>query len=681
MKGEKSDLHDNYVPVLEEAEKQADDKRFFHWELEFPEVFVDLKQSKWLENPGFDAVVGNPPYVRMEEFKELKNYFRKVYEVYAERTDLYGYFIEKALELVAQKKQLGFIVSNKWMRANYGKPIQSLIEDSAAAKHIIDFGDLPVFNASTYPLILILSKYKDSKPDGISVQVPNLDFSDLDDFVNETSIPFSQDQLREMGWALLGNPGLGILSTIRKDATKLIDFIDSPPLMGVKTGLNEAFVVDDVTKEKLITQDSKSQELLYPLRTGRDVRRYAIADTNEYLIYAKHGIEIENYPAIKDYLSNYKSKLEGRATDQKWFELQQPQEAYEEKFKHPKIINPDLAERGRFYLDKDGIFTTNTAYFIPVADYYLLAILNLKLANFFLASTSAEYRGGYMRLFGQYVEELPIREIDFSKFNVDENSQYLEKLSDQFLQYFEEASADELLELTDELITDEDEYRLPVIHDFLADLAEKMLENNKEKQRLDNALDPFKFLNRGVEFNTFSDVFADAIKYGEQLTDGVDIGTVHHDIEKLRLKPDKSNGSTWLLSAQLKHRDPDTGWDDWIKEDEHTIRRTTHDIFQFEVSDEKARYWQQSFEVLDDFKNSGNFPGGKTRSTFEKLMKSKVPVFDENANIEPLIELREELAEVNEKIEKTDWLIDQVVYQLYGLSEDEIEIVEKSVSS
>lgn len=227
-----------------------------------------------------------------------------------------------------------------------------------------------------------------------------------------------------------------------------------------------------------------------------------------------------------------------------------------------------------------------------------------------------------------------------------------------------------------------------------------MLELNKEKQRLVNALDPFKFLNKGVAFKPFKEVFAEAIKYGQQLTDEVDIGTVHHDIEGLRLRP--SNGwdrshrrgqgtggqakrshpsgkAPWLLSARLKHRDPETDWDDWIKEDEHTIRRTTHNIYRFELSDEEARYWQQAFEVLDEFENSGTFPGGKTRTTHEKLMKSEVPVFDESANIEPLIELHEELAEVKEKIRKTDWLIDQVVYRLYGLSEEEIEVVEGRV--
>jgi len=237
--------------------------------------------------------------------------------------------------------------------------------------------------------------------------------------------------------------------------------------------------------------------------------------------------------------------------------------------------------------------------------------------------------------------------------------------------------ASDLLNLTNKLITDNETYRLPLIHDFLADLSEQMLEFNEEKQRLNDALDPFKFLNKGVAFKTFSEVFAEAIKYGTQITDEVDIGVVHRNIEALRLRPD---GDEWVLSARLKHKDPEEDWDEWIKEDGNIVR-TTPDIYRLELPEKQARYWQQCFEVLDQFEHTSGrlFPGGKTSSTQNKLMRAEVPVFDDSANIKPLMELQEELAAVKEKIEKTDWLIDQVVYQLYGLSEEEIEIVEGSV--
>jgi len=116
------------------------------------------------------------------------------------------------------------------------------------------------------------------------------------------------------------------------------------------------------------------------------------------------------------------------------------------------------------------------------------------------------------------------------------------------------------------------------------------------------------------------------------------------------------------------------------KRDDGNIVRSTHPVYRFDLSDEQAHYWQQAFEVLEEFENSSTIPGGKTRTTHEKLMKTKVAVFDDNANIQPLIELREELAEVNQKIEKTDGLIDQVVYQLYGLSEEEVAVVEGNIN-
>jgi hypothetical protein len=221
--------------------------------------------------------------------------------------------------------------------------------------------------------------------------------------------------------------------------------------------------------------------------------------------------------------------------------------------------------------------------------------------------------------------------------------------------------------------------------ELLNNLTGKIIEQYKQQKKLRSALDPFKFLNKGVRFKRFSDVFSEAIKYGRQFTGEIDIGAVHHDIEGLQLHPqnssddlESSDESAWLLSLQLKHRDPETGWADWLKEDGKIVR-STQPVYQFELTEKEGRYWQQAFEVLGEFTNFNNFPSGKTRTTHEKLMISDVPIFNANVEIEKLVELREELADINQKIEKTDWLIDQVVYQLYGLSEEEIEIVEGNV--
>ncbi len=121
----------------------------FDWNKEFPDVF---------EKGGFDAVIGNPPYVRQELLKGQKEYFNGHYEVYHGVADLYAYFIEKGISLLKDGGQFSYIVANKWMRANYGKPLRSWLK-SKRIEEIIDFGDLPVFKqATTYPCILRVAK-------------------------------------------------------------------------------------------------------------------------------------------------------------------------------------------------------------------------------------------------------------------------------------------------------------------------------------------------------------------------------------------------------------------------------------------------------------------------------------------------------------------------------------------
>jgi hypothetical protein len=405
---------EEHVDTVEAAEQLADEKRVFHWELEFPEVFYELDPPGDRDNPGFDAVIGNPPYVRMEQFKDLKNFLRNDYEIHAERTDLYGYFIEQALDLAAQEQRMGFIVSNKWLRANYGESIRDLIQETATARQVIDFGDLPVFDATTYPLILVAETGQSDEAEGISARIPHLDFDDLGDVVDEVCVPFTQEQLRGMGWASLGNPGFDVLAEIQSGALRLEDYVGSPPLRGIVSGCNEAFTVDEKTCEQLIESDSGSEELIHPVRTGRDVRRYVLENPGTYLIYAKHGIDIGQYPAVEAHLRQHKEKLENRATDQAWYELQQPQEAYEEKFKQSKIVYPDIAEQVRFHLDSKGCLLRSKASFIPKADNYLLALLNSQVTNFYLQSVTASYRGGYMSMKAQYIENIPIREIEFT---------------------------------------------------------------------------------------------------------------------------------------------------------------------------------------------------------------------------------------------------------------------------
>jgi hypothetical protein len=136
---------------------------------------------------------------------------------------------------------------------------------------------------------------------------------------------------------------------------------------------------------------------------------------NIFLIYTYHGIKIENYPAILEHLKKFSLKLKNRATKQEWYELQQPQFNYVRQLDNPKIVFPDIAKGPRFYLDKEGHYCSNTVYFIPGDDLFLLGLLNSKVGFFYFKNKCAGLEGKneiYLRFFGQYLKDFPVHLIN-----------------------------------------------------------------------------------------------------------------------------------------------------------------------------------------------------------------------------------------------------------------------------
>jgi len=141
---------------------------------------------------------------------------------------------------------------------------------------------------------------------------------------------------------------------------------------------------------------------------GKDIRKWRIEDHGKWLIYTYHGIDPKGLSAVLNHLRPYRKELESRATRQEWYELQQPQALYAAAFGKPKIVFPDIAKEPRFALDKWGAYVGNTAYAIPVNDFYLLGVLNSKAVEEFYLELSAQVRGGYLRFIFQYVTKIPI---------------------------------------------------------------------------------------------------------------------------------------------------------------------------------------------------------------------------------------------------------------------------------
>jgi hypothetical protein len=227
------------------------------------------------------------------------------------------------------------------------------------------------------------------------------------DAFNEQSETYQQAALGSGPWKLEPAELLVLRNKIIAGKRTLKEVFGSP-LYGIKTGLNEAFVIDQSIKDKICLRDSSSAELLVPLLQGTDIQRWHPDFQGTWLIYIpKNKIDIDRYPAIRDWLLPFKDRLESRATKQEWFELQQAQEAYFKYLSHPKIFYAHF-NRGYFCRLDDMYACNDKGYFIPTKSDFLLALLTSKVIWFILSNLAPQVIGGSREVRVQYVETLPI---------------------------------------------------------------------------------------------------------------------------------------------------------------------------------------------------------------------------------------------------------------------------------
>jgi hypothetical protein len=376
----------------------------FTWETAFPGVFTE---------GGFDVVLGNPPYVRMERIKTIKSYLEKRYEVVSDRADLYCYFFERGLRLLKPGGRLGFISSNTFFKTGSGKPLRDYLLREATLEGIVDFGDLQIFEGvTTYPAILTMKR--GAAPKGHDLRFWKVDAVPEANFQatwEKAAGPYPQSALGAASWEL-ENPALRALRDKIRAGRKTLKDVYGSPLYGIKTGLNAAFVIDNATKERLCAQDPWSADLLKPFLEGKDLKRWRAEPRGLWLIYIpQRRVNIDDYPAIRDWLLPFKAALEARATKQEWFELQQAQEAYSPFFQPPKIAYGHFQDQPIYSMETTGAYSNNKTYFIPKGGWDLLPVLNSKVIWFDFCSRTTAVRGGWREATAQHIEPLPMPSI------------------------------------------------------------------------------------------------------------------------------------------------------------------------------------------------------------------------------------------------------------------------------
>ncbi len=417
---EKEQTRVEYHEVMDDG-SGADSKRMGQirkWDpftLMKPAPFFDPDKMFGVRD-GFDLLIGNPPYIHMESIKDLSAslYEPLNYQTYAKRGDMYALFYERGFELLHEDGVLCYITSNKWMRAAYGKSLRNFFLEKTNPVRLIDFAGTSVFESATVDVNIFLATKGKNQGNARGTIIRENCQDNLSDYVkqNSTAAAFSPDE----SWAILSDIEKSIKEKIETAGVPLKDW-DIDINYGIKTGCNDAFIIDNKTKNRLVKEDPHSAEIIRPILRGKDIKRYEYSYADRWLITTHNGynsgnetipaIDIEEYPAVKAHLDLFWDEIKERGDKGRTpYNLRDC--AYMDDFSKQKIIWGEFSAVPNFALCEEAIFFPNNVSFITGSDLkYILAFLNSSLALYHMHKT-ASYGMGSFKWYQIFVKEIPI---------------------------------------------------------------------------------------------------------------------------------------------------------------------------------------------------------------------------------------------------------------------------------
>ena len=413
-----------YEPLLQQVRAIKAAQRFFHWDLEFPEVFYDRFGRPLGATAGFDAVIGNPPYVRQEQLGALKPYFQTAFaETYSGTADLSVYFLHQGTKLLKSAGRLSYITSGTFRKLGFGAALRNWLSENITLQEVIDFGEHQVFtDATTYPIIISLKRTLPTAgatvivrqmkaPDAISQEKPNA----YPLPTGESAWVFTNQRLRNIieGWS-----GSQPLRTL----------LAEPIYRGVTTGLNEAFVIDQTTYDRFIKADPHCAAVLKPFLRGEDLHPWYQENEGRWLLFfpskwtkqtfganldeqAAWGRLGELYPSITAHLESFAAA--GRIRRDQgdfWWELRPCN--YYSSFERPRIFSTKVSLYPTFSLSESLTYAVNTSYVLPLVDtdsgWYLLGLLNSRVSEWYSRNVFSSKANGYYEVQPDPLAQFPI---------------------------------------------------------------------------------------------------------------------------------------------------------------------------------------------------------------------------------------------------------------------------------
>ena len=556
------------------AQEIATEKRFFHWEIEFPEVFRD-KFGREKDNPGFDAVIGNPPYVSVTNIEsDFRSYLLNQFITATGRFDLYITFAEKALGLLQKGGMFGFIQPIKFAIYANGKILRDFLLEQTQIEQFVDISQCSnVFpDPTTYPCLPIIKKGTPSSDHKILVvrvppEAPELISDSNSELIITTRIPQSRFKR---------TPENVICLRLSDELWHLIKRFDE-----FSFSLSDMFDIEQCIR---IGSQARRRELVL------DEERYASAPETVRMVCRRmlDGENIEQYTIA--WGGKWLHYLPNELYNAKSLEVLETEKILVKRIAPSLTAVPDLGLNESYFYPLNTIYALIPNEHFNLTLLYVTSLLNSKCLDWYykLLFEAIAIRGGYIE-YREYLKYLPIRRINFTT-PAEERDRQLEKAKTLYQFCLNKGSVDCVLGFVKHHLTADPE-RADLVHDLLAFLAEQMLEMNRAK--------------------------------GEEIR-----GFLHWLEREIGVEIDTLKNKTAIQS-----------------------------------------YFNLSFEALLEIlkRNRRSLAADPSSRSFQESLNREFTA--SLAKLNPLLT----------RIQQTDTLIDQVVYQLYGLTDEEITVVEGKV--
>ncbi|MBT0821667.1 DUF7149 domain-containing protein [Campylobacter lari] len=401
----------------------------FEWRFEFSEVLDEGGSFQ-----GFDLIIGNPPYIRQEDIKELKPNLAKNYKVYKGTSDIYTYFYELRFNVLKQNGVLSFITSNKYTRAGYGEALREFLLKNTTLLEYIDLNGIKVFDSATVDTSILSFEKVKTKDSSFKYLAPNTELLKENDFNIESILNFNkitQNSLSKESFTFNDESTNALKAKIEKHGAPLKDWHGLNINYGIKTGYNEAFIITTEKRDEILakckdkTERERTAKLIRKMLRGRDIKRYSYEWAGLWVINTHNGyksksgekveaINIDEYPSLKQHLKPYYKTLEKR-TDKGKTPYNLRNCAYLEEFEKEKIGWQRVTQEPSFILENECVLLDSMAFMVGNSKNelkYLLGFLNSSLIFYYFKNIGHLYSDKGFLLSNQYVEKFPIPKIN-----------------------------------------------------------------------------------------------------------------------------------------------------------------------------------------------------------------------------------------------------------------------------